>query len=128
LSIQPKALPLELFDAQALQSQLHNGDAISCCKEALQHATRYLHGRFRSGTPASELIGLRANFMDAMLVCLWDDFDWGDAELALVAVGGYGRGQLHPHSDLDVMLLLGENCEPYNSQLEQFLTLLWATA
>ncbi len=125
MSIQPEALPPELFDAQALQSQLRNGDAINCCKETMQQATNYLHGRFRSGTPASELIGLRANFMDAMLVCLWDDFDWGDAELALVAVGGYGRGQLHPHSDLDIMLLLGENCEPYNSQLEQFLTLLW---
>jgi [protein-PII] uridylyltransferase len=59
------------------------------------------------------------------LCALWDHRDWQDAELALVAVGGYGRGELHPHSDVDLLLLLGDNCEQCREELEGFLTLLW---
>jgi len=125
LSDSPQNLPSALFDAQALQAQLGDGNAVSCCKQSIATATDYLHQEFRSGTPASELIGLRARFIDALLACLWEQQDWGEAELALVAVGGYGRGELHPHSDVDILLLLGDNCESCKQLLEQFLTLLW---
>ena len=44
----------------------------------------------------------------------------------LVAVGGYGRGQLYPHSDVDVMLLLhGEPTAGVGERIEQFLLTLW---
>ena len=46
--------------------------------------------------------------------------------LALVAVGGYGRGQLFPHSDVDVMLLLPHPAsEDAGERIEQFLLALW---
>ena len=71
------------------------------------------------------LLRQRASFIDALLGSLWDQQGWQSENLALVAVGGYGRGELHPHSDVDILILLGEDCTGAESQLEKFLTLLW---
>ena len=60
-----------------------------------------------------------------LLGSLWDQQAWQSDDIALVAVGGYGRGELHPHSDVDLLLLLGESFDTAESGLEGFLTLLW---
>jgi [protein-PII] uridylyltransferase len=119
------ALPKEVFDAPAFKVSLESGNAIACCKTAIANTTQSLHKRFRSGEPARDLIRQRAAFMDALLGALWDRQRWGSSELALVAVGGYGRGELHPHSDVDLMILLGDNCDSARDELSSFLTLLW---
>ena len=120
-------LPPEMFDAAAFKAQLSEANAIRCCKEAIDTSTAYLHTQFRAGAQARDLIRQRAAFMDAFLAALWDYQDWGSSELALVAVGGYGRGELHPYSDVDLLILLGENCDSCKSELSDFLTLLWDT-
>ena len=120
-----KALPAAIFDPAALARQLTDGKAIGGCKQAIAAATDYLHQRFREGEQAGELIRLRAGFIDALLGALWENQDWDGSDLALVAVGGYGRGELHPHSDIDILILLGEQEQDCKPTLERFLTLLW---
>lgn len=41
-------------------------------------------------------------------------------------MGGYGRGELHPYSDVDLLILLdSEDQESFREPIEGFLTLLW---
>jgi [protein-PII] uridylyltransferase len=47
-----------------------------------------------------------------------------DPKAALVAVGGYGRGALFPHSDVDVLVLLPDGRQP-DASIERFIGALW---
>jgi [protein-PII] uridylyltransferase len=83
--------------------------------------------RFLSGEPVGDLVRLRALIIDELLVHLWRHCA-GDAanEIALVAVGGYGRGELHPGSDIDVMLLADDQLQPEaEAAISTFLATLW---
>jgi [protein-PII] uridylyltransferase len=62
---------------------------------------------FRAGVPAARLIRARSDFLDELLTLAWTHFmGTYRNRLALVAVGGYGRRELHPHSDIDILVLL----------------------
>jgi len=118
-------LPVAMFDPVMFNRELDNGNEIAVCKSAIGHATEFQHEEFRRDVQACDLIRQRARFVDSLLATLWDRQDFGDADMALVAVGGYGRGELHPHSDVDLTVLLGENCTAPHDALAGFLALLW---
>jgi [protein-PII] uridylyltransferase len=105
-----------------------NTSPIQPCKTYLKHYAEKLKERFAAGnTPTSELVGERARLVDEVLRRAWQ-LHFSDAtEASLVAVGGYGRGELHPSSDIDLLILLDNerNFESFKPNLEQFLTLLW---
>ena len=118
----------ELFDRGQFQAELAlKASPIAAFKKAIRHAHEVLDERFRSGREIRRLIEDRAWFVDQILTEAWKQFDWSkDADIALVAVGGYGRGELHPHSDIDLLLLMEhEDQELFRSPIEGFLTLLW---
>lgn len=70
------------------------------------------------------LTQLRRN-VDAALTKAWDESDM-PREIALVAVGGYGRGELFPHSDVDVLILLnGTPDAGLQEKLEKLVQLFW---
>ncbi|MWV12918.1 [protein-PII] uridylyltransferase [Pseudomonas sp. R-28-1W-6] len=118
----------ELFDRGQFQAELAlKSSPIAAFKKALKQAREVLDGRFREGRDIRRLIEDRAWFVDQILRCAWDRFDWSeDADIALLAVGGYGRGELHPNSDIDLLILLDSaDHEVFRSPIEGFLTLLW---
>lgn len=119
------AAPDFLLDPARLADRLRHGDCLATGKQVLQEARVWLDQAFRDGERVGHLLHLRARFMDTLLGALWDTREWGPAEPALVAVGGYGRGELHPHSDVDILVLLHHDSEGSHPPLEQFLTQLW---
>ncbi|MFK8016153.1 MAG: [protein-PII] uridylyltransferase [Gammaproteobacteria bacterium] len=97
-------------------------------KHALAAGTQRQREAFESGTNVTQLVGERADLIDALIIRAWKHCMQQTAErFALVAVGGYGRGQLHPGSDIDVMVLLPD-ARPGEDELAllgDFFTLLW---
>ena len=70
-----------------------------------------------------------AKLADKLLVQLWRNADFGQSA-ALIAVGGYGRGELFPSSDVDVLVLLPDNVIAEESpllkaKLETFIGSCW---
>ncbi len=64
-----------------------------------------------------------AAVVDELLTRLWNAAQV-DPALALVAVGGYGRGALFPHSDVDVLVLMPDGHTP-DASVERFIGALW---
>ncbi|GAC1416028.1 MAG: [protein-PII] uridylyltransferase [Burkholderiaceae bacterium] len=78
----------------------------------------------RDGKPEKLLATLRES-VDAALVCAWQEFGLPESA-ALVAVGGYGRGELFPYSDVDVLILLDAAPDPVlQGRLEEVVQVLW---
>lgn len=98
----------ELFDRSQFQAELAlKASPIAAFKKVIRKAREVLDARFLAGRDIRRLIEDRAWFVDQILRAAWGRFDWNsDAEIALVAVGGYGRGELHPFSDIDLLILL----------------------
>jgi [protein-PII] uridylyltransferase len=74
-----------------------------------------------------ELVVARAKFTDALLCHAWQILGLDkERHLALCAVGGYGRGQLQPYSDIDLLILSKSSIsKDTQNTLGQFITFLW---
>ena len=84
-------------------------------------------GNARATAPAAvRLLRALARHVDATLCELWQASAL-PAGAALVAVGGYGRGELFPSSDVDVLILLPEatDAERHKDAIGQFITACW---
>ena len=69
-------------------------------RAALEAANANIKERFLAGEPVVTLVHLRAKVIDELLLQLWRRHAGEHADkVALVAVGGYGRAELHPSSD-----------------------------
>lgn len=118
----------ELFDRGQFQAELAlKSSPIAAFKKVIRQAREVLDARFRAGHDIRRLVQSRAWFVDHILQEAWKRFPWSEeAAISLVAVGGYGRGELHPYSDIDLLILLGDdNHELFRESIEGFLTLLW---
>lgn len=120
--------PDVLDDADLLSAcACHGQERIAGLRSALQASSERLNERFQLGTPASELVPQRAAMVDRVLQAVWDDWMGTPCSTAaLIAVGGYGRGELHPGSDVDVLVLVDEkHRSALADALEGFIAALW---
>jgi [protein-PII] uridylyltransferase len=94
-------------------------------KEQLKTGRQTVIDAFQiDGKPEKLLAALRQN-VDAALTAAWQAFGL-PRNCALVAVGGYGRGELFPHSDVDVLILLESPADgALQAKLEEIVRLFW---
>ncbi|MBU3848290.1 MAG: [protein-PII] uridylyltransferase [Candidatus Acinetobacter avistercoris] len=85
-----------------------------------------LHTAFDQGVPIREIILARSNLIDEALIFLWSHFQLNQSNLGLFAVGGYGRREMLPYSDVDIMILSEEALTPeQETTVSSFISSLW---
>ena len=72
-----------------------------------------------------------SDLADSVLIQLWEAAGLG-SPMALIAVGGFGRGEMFPFSDVDVLVLLPDgqsinDDEQLKSRVEDFIGSCWDT-
>lgn len=109
------------------------GGDIAELRRQLKHGKQALIGGFLQGRPsvmaAKTLMRQLARHVDAMLQTLWANAGMPEGA-CLAAVGGYGRGELFPYSDVDVLVLLPDGVEAHQpgavkTSIEHFITDCW---
>lgn len=113
------------FDQKRFIKDLATENPVSVFRNALSAAKNHFDNRFLEGGEARALVQENAQFADIILHYAWHQQTWDD-NISLIAVGGYGRGELHPHSDIDLLILMHRNkAEHYRERIEKFLAFLW---
>ena len=81
---------------------------------------------FDHGQSIRDVILARSNIIDEALKFLWTHAGLANSNLGLFAVGGYGRREMLPYSDVDIMILSEDTISPENEQLiSTFISSLW---
>jgi len=98
-------------------------------KRAVKQHNTYLKASFSPLKPILTFLRAKSLFIDGALLCLWKHaFSSTPEHFTLVAVGGYGRREMFPQSDVDLLILTKDNpSEQEKEQLSQLCTALWDT-
>ncbi len=119
-----------LFNSREFDQSLAGGDKpLPLFRAALATGRDSLKKAFFDNSSATLLVTAHARLIDQLIVRAWKQHLSllpPGFRVALVAVGGYGRGELHPASDIDIMVLL-EKDEPSrtSSFLESLIRFFW---
>ncbi|MEQ1558350.1 MAG: [protein-PII] uridylyltransferase [Methyloglobulus sp.] len=102
-------------------------DGLHHFKRLIKEKDTELKQKFDPHASVGDLLNENSDFVDSLLVTSWQYFLGKYAEnICLMAVGGYGRRELFPHSDIDIVIILDSNdIVAYEEKLTNFLTFLW---
>ena len=96
-------------------------------RDQLRQADTSCADRFYDGEAVEQLVRERAWSVEQLLLAAWGRVISDGAGLSLLAVGGFGRGELHPHSDVDLLILTDQSGADSDraGELELLVQILW---
>ncbi len=94
-------------------------------RQSLRDGRERLREQYFARPQAPVLLNRHRRLVDGILRALWVEFDM-PGSLALVAVGGFGRGELYPCSDVDLLIVRPDDAAPGDdAAITRFLSSLW---
>jgi len=101
-------------------------------RQSLARTQNRLVAAWRKNHDSQALLAGRAALVDSLLHKLWKSLAM-PADCILAAVGGYGRGELYPASDIDLLILLPDApdapeptvTQQLETKISEFIGLLW---
>lgn len=111
------------FSVALLDDNITHLEMLKLGRGALKQFLDHQFKKYEDGCAVSELITERSSYIDQFIKKIWNAYI-PENVATLVAVGGYGRGELHPYSDID-LLILCESLEEHKEAFSKFITLLW---
>ncbi|MGH8771817.1 MAG: nucleotidyltransferase domain-containing protein, partial [Burkholderiales bacterium] len=108
-----------------MSSAVVKPDPAAAWKRSLAARRHELQREFERNFDSARLLRAQRQSLDHTLRAIWRERELPES-LALFAVGGYGRGQLYPYSDVDLLVLLPDYADSrLQGQLERMVGLLW---
>jgi [protein-PII] uridylyltransferase len=100
-------------------------ELLDTLRSRLQQTQQALRTDYEAHARPGRLLHGRAKLVDGVLADLWSQSGL-PGTAALIAVGGYGRGELYPFSDVDILILLAEEPDLTLGELiHAFISRLW---
>ena len=94
-------------------------------RSCLQQQQAELRTAFEQDADTARLLRRHCQLVDHLLRDLWQQSDLA-SDVCLIAVGGYGRGELFPYSDVDLLILLPDHVdEAVNLRIESLIGVFW---
>ncbi|GIU16735.1 MULTISPECIES: bifunctional uridylyltransferase/uridylyl-removing protein GlnD [unclassified Shewanella] len=95
-------------------------------KNALIDLNQTILESFNAKSDIRSIVSTRCQHVDKLLQQQWSAHNLQQYPIALIAVGGYGRGALHPQSDVDLLFLTeGELSYDAEQALSAFIAFIW---
>lgn len=115
-----------MINTSPLANYVSSNHDIKAINQWRSDVENQLQHEFENGKAIREIILTRSNLIDEALKFLWQHAELDQTDLGLFAVGGYGRREMMPYSDVDILILSEDDLtQEQENAITIFISSLW---
>ena len=117
---------MELSSEDLIKKSNSKNLSITTCKTFLENESSLIDQKLNRGN-VNKILNARTKINDTAVIKIAEKFFENQKKyISLIAIGGYGRKELYPNSDTDLLILIeGKKKKSLQKPIREFLTFLW---